>query len=57
MGFNRWTTDIMDREWVVENNAPLVRILLIVHFGNPRHGYFEINVRNGKAGGLLMQTI
>ena len=32
----------------------LMRILLIVHFGNLRHGYFEINVRNGKAGRLLM---
>ena len=45
--------DIMDGEWVVEIDASLVRILLIVHFGNPRHGYFEINVRNGKAGRLL----
>ena len=45
--------DIADREWVVKVDALLVRILLIVHFGNPRHGYFEINVRNRKAGRLL----
>lgn len=53
MGFNHWIMDIMDGEWVVEIDASLVRILLIVHFGKPRHGYFEINVRNGKAGRLL----
>ena len=45
--------DIMDGKWVVEIDALLLRILLIVHFGKPRHGYFEINVRNGKAGRLL----
>ena len=27
---------------------------VIVHFGKPRHGYFEINVRNGEAGRLLI---
>ena len=46
--------DIADRKWVVEVDASLMRILLIVHFGNLRHGYFEINVRNRKAGRLLM---
>ena len=29
-------------------------MLLIVHFGKLRHSYFEINVRNGKAGKLLI---
>ena len=53
MGFNCWIMDIVDEEWVVEIDASLVRILLIVHFGKPRHSYFEINVRNGKAGRLL----
>jgi len=46
--------DIMDGEWVVEIDASLVQILLIVHFGKLYHGYFEINVRNRKAGRLLM---
>ena len=46
--------DIMYGKWVVEINALLVQILLIVYFGKPRHGYFEINVRNGKAGRHLM---
>jgi len=54
MGFNCCTVDIVDREWVVEVNALLVRILLIAHFGKPRYGYFKINVRNGKAGRLFM---
>jgi len=45
--------DIMDGEWVVKINASLVWILLIIHFGNPRYGYFKINVRSGKAGRLL----
>jgi len=54
MGFNYWIIDIVDREWVVEIDASLVRILLIIHFGNPRHGYFKINMRNGKAERLLM---
>jgi len=39
---------------VVKINASLVRILLIVYFGKPRHGYFKINIRNGKAGRLLI---
>ena len=39
---------------MVEIDASLVRILLIVHFGKPCYGYFEINVRNGKAGRLLI---
>ena len=39
--------DIADREWVVGVD------MLIVHFSKPRHGYFEINVRNRKAGRLL----
>ena len=47
MGFNGYS------RWVVDVDV-LVRILLIVHFGKLRHGYFEINVRNGKAGRLLM---
>ena len=54
MGFNYWTINIMDGEWVVEIDMSLVRILLIVHFGKLCHGYFEINVRNRKAGRLLM---
>jgi len=45
--------DIIDREWVVEIDASLVRILLIVYFGKPRYGYFKINVRNRKVGRLL----
>ena len=44
----------MDKVWVVEINTLLVQILLIIHFGKPRHGYFEINIRNGKAGRLLI---
>ena len=39
---------------MVEVNILLVRILLIVYFGKLYHGYFEINVRNGKAGRLLI---
>ena len=38
---------------MVEIDASLVRILLIVHFGKLCNGYFKINVRNGKAGRLL----
>jgi len=45
--------DITDKKWVVEVDASLMWILLIIHFGNLRHDYFEINVRNGKAGRLL----
>ena len=54
MGFNYWTIDIIDGEWVVKIDASLVRILLIIHFSNPRYGYFKINIRNGKAGRLLI---
>ena len=54
MGFNYWIIDIMDGEWVVEIDVSLVRILLIVYFSKPCHGYFKINVRTGKAGRLLM---
>ena len=43
--------DIVGIEWVVEVNALLAQI---VHFGKLRHGYFEINIRNGKVGGLLI---
>jgi len=39
---------------VVKINASLVRILLIIYFSNPRHGYFKINIRSGKAGRLLI---
>ena len=46
--------DIINGEWVVKTNTSLVWILLIVHFSKPRHGYFEINVRNGKAGRLFI---
>jgi len=46
--------DIIDGEWVVKIDASLVRILLIIHFGNPRYSYFEINIRSRKAGRLLM---
>ena len=46
--------DIANRGWVVEVDVLLVRILLIVHFSKPRYGYFEINVRNGKAGRLFI---
>ena len=35
---------------MVKNNILLVWILLIIYFSNPRHGYFKINIRNGKAG-------
>jgi len=45
--------DIIDKEWVVKINALLVRILLIIHFGNPRYGYFKINIRSGKVGDFL----
>jgi len=53
MGFNYWIIDIMDGEWVVEIDALLVQILLIIHFGKLRHGYFKINVRTKKAWRLL----
>jgi len=46
--------DIADKGWVVEVNVLLVQILLIVHFGKPHHGYFKINVRNGKVGRLFI---
>ena len=42
--------DIVEREWVVEVDADIADSTL----WQTRHGYFEINVRNGKAGGLLM---
>ena len=54
MGFNYWIMDIIDGEWVVEVDTSLMRILPIVHFGNLHHSYFEINVRNRKAGRLLI---
>ena len=54
MGFNHWIIDIINGKWVVKIDVLLVRILLIVYFGKLRHGYFEINVRNRKAGRLLM---
>ena len=54
MGFNYWIIDIIDREWVIEINILLVWILLIVHFGKPRYGYFEINIRNRKVGRLFI---
>ena len=47
--------DITDRKWVVEVDIVSMDIAtVIVHFGKPRHGYFKINVRNGKAGRLLI---
>ena len=47
--------DITDRKWVVEVDIVSIDIAtVIVHFGKPRHSYFEINVRNGKAGRLLI---
>ena len=54
MGFNCWTMDIVDSEWVVKVVVLLVWILLIIHFSKPCYSYFEINIRNGKVGRLLI---
>ena len=54
MGFNHWIMDIINGEWVVKINASLIQILLIVYFSKLHHGYFKINVRNRKAGRLLI---
>ena len=44
----------MDSKWVVKVVASFVRILLIIHFSKLCYSYFEINIRNRKAGRLFI---